>query len=289
MNRSFLFVPADSERKLQKALASGADALILDLEDSVSADARPMARSNIAAFPTDEFDGEVWVRINPLDTADATDDLRAAVPTAPQGIVLPKPIGARDSVQLGKLLDVLEHESGLEQGAIGIIPIATERPGALLQMQDYAVGIPRLTGIAWGAEDLSAALGASANRDDAGAWLAPYQLARSLCLLAATAAGVAAIDTVYTDFKDEDGLLRFAASARRDGFESMLAIHPAQVPIINAAFKPTQSEIQRANAIVALFAENPNAGVVALDGEMVDRPHLRQAERILSKAVRVET
>ena len=285
VSRSFLFVPADSERKLQKARSSGADALIIDLEDSVAVEARPMARKIahdfISGASAADPSADLWVRINPLDTEDALQDLRAVLPAAPKGIVLPKPRGATDVGQLAKLLDVLEHETGIEPGQTSIIPIATERPAALFHMHEYANSIPRLAGLTWGAEDLSTAVGATANRDESGNWLPPYQMARSLCLFAAAAAGVACIDTVYTDFHDADGLLAFATSARRDGFSGMLAIHPDQVAVINSAFLPSAAELARAEKIIKLFADNPGAGVLGLGGEMIDRPHLLQAQRIL--------
>ena len=284
MSRSFLFVPADSEHKLGKAATSGADALILDLEDSVAAAARPQARALAAEFLSKEYDAEIWVRINPLDSEDALHDLQAVMPAAPAGIVLPKPRGAGDATQLAKLLDVLEQECELQEGRTGILPVATERPAALFTMDAYATATPRLSGLTWGAEDLSAAVGASASRGADGNWLPPYQLARSLCLFAAAAAGVPAIDTVYTDYKDTAGLAEFAAAARRDGFEGMLAIHPDQVEIVNDAFVPTSEETERAQRIVELFAANPDAGTLGMDGEMIDRPHWLQAKRILKRA-----
>ena len=288
MSRSFLFVPADSERKLEKAGTSGADALILDLEDSVAASARSKARNLAAEFLKQECDAKIWVRINSLDTADALEDLQAVMPAAPEGIVLPKPRGASDAKQLAKLLDALEQESELEAGQTLILPVATERPAALFGMDEYAESTARLAGLTWGAEDLSTAVGASSNRDESGDWLPPYQLARSLCLFAAAAAGVPAVDTVYTDFKDADGLAEFAAAARRDGFEGMLAIHPEQVAIINKAFVPTPAETERAQRIVALFAANPEVGALGMDGEMIDRPHWLQAKRILETASRLK-
>jgi len=288
VSRSFLFVPADSERKLEKAGTCGADALILDLEDSVVASARSKARKLAAEFLKQKCDAKIWVRINPLDTEDALEDLQAVMPAAPRGIVLPKPRGADDATQLAKLLDVLENECDLAAGQTAILPIATERPGALFRMGDYADATPRLAGLTWGAEDLSTAVGASASRGDDGNWLPPYQLARSLCIFAAAAAGVPAVDTVYTDFKDADGLAEFAAAARRDGFEGMLAIHPEQVAIINKAFVPTPAETERAQRIVALFAANPEVGTLGMDGEMVDRPHWLQAKRILETASRLK-
>lgn len=285
MIRSFLFVPADSERKMQKALVSGADALIFDLEDSVAAaaraDARQLARENI--------DKNVWVRINPLDTEDADLDLEAIMPAAPAGIVLPKPENAGDAIDLAFRLDELETANNLEAGSTRILPLCTERPAALFSLGGYAGSTERLAGLSWGAEDLSTALGATANRDEGGNWLPPYELARSLCLVAAAAAEVAAFDTVYTDFRDTDGLARYASNARRDGFAGMLAIHPAQIAVINDAFCPSGAEIERAHRIIKLFEDNPGAGTLGLDGEMIDRPHLLQARRVIELAAAIET
>lgn len=281
MNRSFLFVPADSDRKLSKAGSAGADALILDLEDSVAPAARPDARRKAADFLRGERN--VWVRINPFDSEDAIADLEAVMPSSPQGIVLPKPRSAADVIALSRRIDALEQQLDIEPGRTRIIALCTERPEALFGLQDYAGATERLFGLSWGAEDLSAAVGASANRDAEGNWLPLYEMARSFCLLAAAAAEVTALDTVFTDFRDSEGLLRYAANARRDGFSGMLAIHPAQVEAINAAFLPTAEEITRAERIVALFAENPEAGTIGLDGSMVDRPHLVQAQRLLKK------
>ena len=284
VSRSFLFVPADSERKLEKAADSNADALILDLEDSVADSERPRARQIASEFISNHESISSWVRINPLNTEDALADLRELMPSAPAGIVLPKPQRAKDTIQLSKLLDVFEQESKLSQGQTLIMPIATEHPAALFHMHEYANTTPRLAGLTWGAEDLSAAVGATGNRDNDGNWLPPYQLARSLCLFAAAAAEVAAIDTVYTDYKDAKGLARYAAQARRDGFAGMLAIHPDQVGPINDEFMPSEEEIARAKRIVALFADNPESGVLGMDGEMIDRPHWMQAKRILDIA-----
>lgn len=286
VSRSFLFVPADSARKLEKARTSAADAIILDLEDSVTASELPKARHLAAGFLHNKPQAEVWVRINPLDTDDASEDLQAVMPAAPGGIVLPKPRDAADALSLANRLDELERAHGLEPGQTKILPIATERPGALFRMDSYADSTARLAGLTWGAEDLSVAVGASANRDAGGQWLPPYQLARSLCLFAAAAAGVPAIDTVYTDFRNPQGLAASAAAARRDGFEGMLAIHPEQVAIINNAFVPTSAETERARRIVELFAANPDAGTLGMDGEMIDRPHWKQAQRILETASR---
>jgi citrate lyase subunit beta/citryl-CoA lyase len=285
MNRSYLFVPADSERKMKKASVVGADALILDLEDSVPPDSRPAARELSRDYLVDRQ--RVWVRINPIGSEDAAADLEAIMPSAPTGIVLPKSRGADDVIRLASMLDVLERTHGIEAGCTRILPICTETPDALFTLGSYAGSNPRLAAMSWGAEDLSAAVGASAKRNDKGEWLPPYELARSLCLFGAAAAEVAAIDTVYTDFRDEKGLANYAANARRDGFSGMLAIHPEQVDVINRAFVPTTAELERAKQIIALFAENPGAGTLGMDGEMIDRPHLVQAERILQLAKRL--
>ena len=280
MIRSFLFVPADSERKLAKAADADADALILDLEDAVQAAERPRARVLAREFL--EGCDNAWVRINPFDSEEAADDLEAVMPAAPAGIVLPKPPGADSAVRLAQALDRLEDEHSLSRGQTRILPLCTEHPRALFSLDSYIGSTPRLAGLSWGAEDLAAAVGASTNRDESGEWLPTYTLARSLCLIAAAAASVPAFDTVYTDFRDQAGLARYARAARRDGFRGMLAIHPAQLAIINEAFQPDEQEIERARRIVALFEAQPGAGTLALDGQMIDRPHLKQAERVLA-------
>jgi len=276
MNRSYLFVPADSERKM------AADAVILDLEDSVLADARPAARDSAREFLVNK--PNVWVRINPIDTDDAVADLEAVIPSAPAGIVLPKPRSADDALQLAARLDDLEAVHGLEAGQTRIIAICTERPEALFSLHSYAGATQRLAGLSWGAEDLSAAVGATSNRHENGSWLPQFELARSLCLFAAAAAEVTAIDTVYTDFRDSEGLAKYAGNARRDGFSGMLAIHPGQVEVINKAFTPTAAELEWAERIVTAFEENPSAGTIGMDGKMIDRPHLVQAKRIVELA-----
>ena len=285
MDRSYLFVPADSERKLGRVMDAGADAIILDLEDSVAADARPAARDAAREFLVNKQN--IWVRINPVDTDDAVADLEAVMPSAPTGIVLPKPRSAADAVLLATRLDEMEAANGLEAGQTSIISICTERPAALFSLGKYASATARLVGLSWGAEDLSAAVGATANRNENGDWLPPYELARSLCLFAAAAAEVAAIDTVYTDFHDSEGLARYAGNARRDGFSGMLAIHPAQVDVINRAFVPTATELDWAERVVAVFEESPGAGTMGMGGKMIDRPHLVQARRIVELARRL--
>ena len=282
MSRSFLFVPGDSERKMEKAGGVGADALILDLEDAVA----PAAKSGARALTAEYLQGrdDAWVRINPVDTEYWEADLDAVVAAGPVGIMLPKARHARDAIRVSERIDVLENHHNLEHGSTRIIVLCTEHPEALFTLHSYVGTVPRLAGLSWGAEDLAAAVGASANRSTKGEWLPQFEMARSMCLFAAAAAEVAAIDTVYTDFRDHDGLLRYATNARRDGFAGMLAIHPAQVEVINAAFQPTAEDIERAERIVQAFSENPGAGTVGLDGKMIDRPHLVQAQRLLQQA-----
>ena len=287
MIRSFLFVPGDSERKLDKAGGVGADAIIVDLEDSVSEDSRPRARELARDFIAGRDDA--WLRINPVDSEQAVADLQAVMQSAPNGIMLPKARSADDATLLATRLDELESRYGIPAGQTRILPLCTERPRALFSLDSYVGATPRLAGLTWGAEDLSAALGARTSRDHEGHWLPPYELARSLCLFAAAAAEVPAIDTVYTDFRDAGGLASYAARAARDGFSGMLAIHPAQVAVINDAFSPGEDEIRRAERIVALFRDNPGAGALALDGEMIDKPHLVQARRIIALAERLKT
>lgn len=282
MNRSFLFVPADSERKMKKAGDAGADALILDLEDSVAPEVRPEARLMASEYLQGKQN--VWVRINPFDSEDAAADLEAVMPAEPTGIVLPKARSAADAIALSRRIDELEQRHGIEQGQTRIIVLCTERPEALFTLHGYMGATERLLGLSWGAEDLSVAVGASANRDEQGNWLPAFEMARSLCLLAAAAAEVTAIDTVFTDFRDAEGLLRYAEGARRAGFSGMLAIHPAQVAVINTAFEPSTAEIEHAESIVELFDANPGAGTVGLDGKMIDRPHLAHAQRLLERA-----
>ena len=282
MSRSFLFVPGDSERKMAKAGEVGADALILDLEDAVAPDAKTAARALTAEYVQGREDA--WVRINPVDTDHWEADLDAVIPSGPVGIVVPKARHARDAVKVSERIDVLENHHNMEHGGIGIIVLCTEHPEALFTLQSYVGTVPRLAGLSWGAEDLAAAVGASANRSTKGEWLPQFEMARSMCLFAAAAAEVAAIDTVFTDFRDHEGLLRYATNARRDGFTGMLAIHPGQVEVINAAFLPTAEEIERAERIVQAFSKNPGAGTVGLDGRMIDRPHLVQARRLLQQA-----
>ncbi|MET4897161.1 CoA ester lyase [Sphingomonadaceae bacterium jetA1] len=273
--RSLLFVPGDRPDRMAKAMGTGADALILDLEDAVAPDAKPRARDAIAAFLSRPRDADVglFVRINPVDGPLAADDLAAILDARPDGIVLPK---AEGLVSLHALA-----ARGVTH--IPILPIATETPAAIFRLGDYAGASIPLAGLTWGAEDLPAAIGATSAREADGDYTAPYRLARALTLFGAHAAGVPAIETVYPDFRDLDGLAAYAGRARRDGFTGMMAIHPAQVAVINAAFTPSEEELARARAIVELFAANPGAGALQLDGRMVDAPHLKAAQRLLAR------
>ncbi|HJP36236.1 MAG TPA: CoA ester lyase [Gammaproteobacteria bacterium] len=286
MVRSWLFVPGDSEKKLGKGESTGADALILDLEDSVAAARRPVGREMTREYleGADRSVCQLYVRINPLDSKDALQDLAGIIGGKPDGLVLPKAETVEDSHRLACYLDALEIANGIEQGTTKTFPIATETPGAMLTLDGYRDANERLSALAWGAEDLSAAIGASTNRDENGDMAAPYVLARSLCLMAAYAAGVQAVDTVYTDFRDDEGLRTSSNYARRDGFTGKIAIHPNQVGIINDAFTPSAEETAHAEAVIALFAANPEAGTLSLDGKMLDKPHLTQAERVLALA-----
>lgn len=275
--RSMLFVPGDRPDRMAKALGLGADALILDLEDSVAAANKPEARRAVAEFRATHPTAPLWVRINPLDGPEAEKDLAAVVGSRPDGIMLPKAEGGDSVTELARRLTERGNVTAM------ILPLATETPAALFALGSYA-GTKRLAGLSWGAEDLSAAIGASTAREEDGRYTPPFELARSLCLFGAAAAGVAPIETVYPDFRDLDGLAAYAARARRDGFLGMLAIHPDQVPVINAAFTPSAADIAHAQAVVDAFAANPGAGVLSLDGKMIDRPHLVQAQRILALA-----
>jgi citrate lyase subunit beta / citryl-CoA lyase len=287
--RSMLFVPGDSDKKLASCASADADALILDLEDSVAPGRKPFARERVAEFLQRQPPPPrtVWVRVNALGGEDCAKDLASVVPAHPAGIVLPKPRGAADVVALAGMLDELERRFAIEPGATKVLPIATETAASLFALGGYASCGPRLAALTWGAEDLSVAVGAASNVDEHGEWLPLFQLARSLCLLAAAAAGVGAIDTVYTDFRDERGLLRHTTAARRDGFSGKLAIHPEQVEIINRAFEPDAEEIAHARRVVAAFADE-GTGVVAVDGRMLDRPHLARARRTLNVAAALE-
>jgi citrate lyase subunit beta / citryl-CoA lyase len=285
--RSLLFVPADSAKKLDRAMTSGADALIVDLEDSIALDGKARARQSAAAFLKEAVASAnrpfLLVRVNGLATGLTDADLDAVAPAKPDAIMLPKAEGGASVIHADAKLAVREARSGLPDGQIKILPIATETAAALFVAGTFAGVSARLIGLTWGAEDLSADLGAQANRDGEGRWLDPYRLARVLCVAGAAAAAVPAIDTVYVDFRDSDGFRRECEEACRDGFVGKMAIHPAQVPIINEVFTPSADALTRAQAIIDAFAANPGAGVVGIGGVMYDRPHLTRAEQLLAR------
>ena len=286
--RSLLFVPADSTRKLNKAMSSGADALIIDLEDSIALDSKARARDSAAAFLKDAMANTqrpyLIVRVNGLQTGLTDADLDAITPAKPDAIMLPKAEGGAAIVHAAAKLAVREAQSDLPDSHIKILPIATETAAALFMVGTFAGARARLIGMTWGAEDLSAELGARANRDEQGRFLDPYRLARSLCLAGAAAAAVPAIDTVFVDFRNDAGFRRECEEACRDGFVGKMAIHPAQVPIINEVFTPSADAIAHAQTVVAAFAAAPGAGVVGIGGVMYDRPHLARAKQLLARA-----
>lgn len=284
--RSLLFIPGDDPKKIAKGLASGADALILDLEDSVASSRKPEARRIVCETLRARTPGapQLIVRVNALKSGEIAADLDGVMPGGPASIMLPKCEGGADVQHLGALIAVREAENDLADGQTHIIAIATETPVAIFKLGSIAGSSQRLDALTWGAEDLAGAIGAEANRDENGAYTDPFRLARSLALFAASAADVAPIDTVYTDFRNEAGLAAECRAARRDGFTGKMAIHPAQVAIINAVFTPDAAAIAHAARIVQFFRDNPDAGVVGIDGQMVDKPHLVQAERLLARA-----
>lgn len=285
--RSLLFVPGDSERKLEKGFGAGADVVIVDLEDSVAAANKGTARAVAARFITAQRQATksaVYVRVNDLTTGLTEDDLAALVPAKPDGIMLPKSNGGQDVQQLAASLRVHEAENGLPDGGIRILPIITETAIGVLAGASYAAASARLAGLTWGAEDLSAAVGARSARDETGRYTDVFRLARAMTILAAGAAEVAAIDTVFPDFRDMAAFETECREAERDGFTGKMAIHPAQVPVINAAFTPSAEAIARSKSVVDAFAAAGNPGVVGIDGKMYDRPHLRLAERLLARA-----
>ena len=284
--RSLLFVPGDSERKFAKASATGADVLILDLEDSVAPAMKEAARAQVSALLEERSprDWAFFVRINPFDTDLTLADLAAVVKPGLDGILLPKANGAADLEQLGHYLDAFEQAAGIVVGTTRIAVVATETPAAMFALGSYAPAHPRLCALTWGAEDLAAAIGALGNKGPDGDWSRPYQQARSMCLYAAANAGVAAIDTLYADFRDTDGLAADCRRARQDGFVGRIAIHPDQVATINAGFTPSDDEVAQAWRVVDAFAASPNAGTVGIDGRMYDIPHLKAAHKTLAAA-----
>ncbi len=283
--RSWLFAPGDSLKKMTKACEGEADIVILDLEDAVTEENKPTAREAIASFlngRSDRVRARIWVRVNPLDGDWTTRDLAAIMPARPGGIMLPKSRGRHDVEKLDELLTARELAQRIAPGSTPVIALVTETAAAMFTTGDYA-GAPRLTAMTWGAEDLADSIGAQSNRDADGEFGFTYRLARSLCLLGAAAAEVPAIETISTDFRDLDRLRDRAVQVRREGYRGMLAIHPAQVPIINEAFSPGADEIAEAQEIVALFEANPGAGTIGWKGGMLDRPHLSRARQLLAQ------
>ncbi len=282
--RSVLFVPGGSKKMLSKCDELTADILMLDLEDAVVPSRKDAARDMVAGLidsADENLRRRLWVRINSWQSGLLEEDLEVIAPLMPTGYLLPKSRSARDVSDLDRLLDNLELSD--EHRRSRILAMVTEVPEALQQLASYNTVLPRFEGMSWGAEDLSAALGASNNRDDNGNWLPIYEFARTQCRIAAASANVSALDTVYTDYKNPEGLKRYAHQAARDGFDGMLAIHPNQVEAINAAFTPTSAEVDRAHQVVAAFAANPDAGAIGLNGMMLDLPHLVQAKRVLRR------
>lgn len=277
--RSLLFVPGDRPERMEKALGLGADALILDLEDSVALAAKPDARKAVADFlgKTGERAVKLFVRLNPIGSGQVDADLGGIAGGKPDGIVLPKAEGAAS-------IDAIAARMAARGLFAPILPIASETPAAIFQLGNYKPAAHRMCGLTWGAEDLPAAIGATTSREEDGRYTPPYEVARSLTLFGAHAAGVPAIDTVFPAFRDIEGLTRYATRAARDGFTGMMAIHPSQIAPINAAFTPSADAVAHARKVVAAFAANPDAGVLQMDGSMIDAPHLKQAQRLLERA-----
>jgi len=282
--RSLLFVPGDSGRKFAKAQTAGADALILDLEDSVAPAQKRKAREHVAALLDNPAarDWSFFVRVNALDTDLTLEDLAAVVKPGLDGLLIPKANGGEDLARFGHYLDALETKSGMPLGSVKLAVVATETAKAMFNLASYAPAHPRLVALTWGAEDLAAAVGATDNRESDGAWTEPYRLVRTQCLFAASAAETTPIDTIHADFRDSDGLERDCRRSRRDGFLGRLAIHPDQVAIINRCYTPSPAEIAHAQRIVDAFAAEPGAGALGIDGKMVDIPHLKAARKVLA-------
>jgi citrate lyase subunit beta/citryl-CoA lyase len=284
--RSMLFVPGDSAKKFERARDAQADALILDLEDAVATPKKAEARAHVASLlgRAGAYDWRFFVRINPFESGLALDDLAAVVAPGLDGILLPKANGTTDVVRLGHCLDALETRAGMARGSVKIVVVSTETAAALFALGTYAPAHERLVGLTWGAEDLAAAIGATTNKDDQGDWGFPYLMARANCLFAATAAGVAPIDTLYADFRNPEGLAADCRAARRDGFTGRIAIHPDQVAIINQCFTPSEADVALARKVVAAFEAEPDRGAVGIDGQMYDIPHLKAARKTLAAA-----
>ena len=284
--RSLLFVPGDSRRKFDKGIGSGADVLILDLEDAVAPAQKDGARTLVAEWlgEAEVVAPRLFVRINPLSSGMAETDLAAVVRPGLAGILVPKADGAHDIAMLGAMIDPLEAEAGMAPNNVRIAVVSTETPAAMFALDSYAPAHPRLVGLTWGAEDLAAAIGATDNKEADGSWTEPYRLARSLCLFAAAAAEVAPLDTLYADFRDTAGLEADCRRSRRDGFTGRIAIHPDQVETINRCYSPSAEDVAHARRVVAAFAAQPHAGTIGIDGKMYDIPHLRAAHKTLAAA-----
>jgi citrate lyase subunit beta / citryl-CoA lyase len=284
--RSMLFVPGDSDKKFTKASGIGADALILDLEDSVAPSMKIEARGKVSALLDDKSprDWLFFVRVNPFDTGMTFEDMAAVVKPGLDGLLIPKADGAPDIARIGEELDRLEAAAGMAIGSVKIAVVATETAKAMFNLGSYTPAHSRLVALTWGAEDLAAALGATANKEEDGAWTSPYMLARNMCLFAAASAGVAPLDTLYVDFRDPEGLERDCKRARRDGFTGRIAIHPDQIAIINRCFSPSPEQIAEAQMIVDAFAAEPDAGTLGINGKMYDIPHLKAALKTLASA-----
>lgn len=285
--RSWLFAPGDSERKMAKAAGSDADLVLFDLEDAVATESKPLARRMVHDFLAANEAGQerLWVRINPLDGPHTLDDLAAIMPARPGGIMLPKVYGRQDVELLDHYLAAFEAAHGIERGSTPVIVLVTETAEAMFHTGSYK-GAARVVALTWGAEDLADSIGAASNRNPDGGYSFTYELARSMTLLGAATAGVPAIETIHADFRDSEGLRKRAEQVRRDGYAGMLAIHPDQVAVINAAFTPSDEEIARAQAIVDVFAANPGVGTIGFEGAMLDRPFLARAQRLLAQAGR---
>jgi len=283
--RSWLFAPGDSEKKMTKAMEGDADIVLIDLEDAVAEEAKPAARALVHDFLTANAaqHERLWVRVNPMDGPHTLADLAAVMPGKPGGIMLPKVYGRGDVERLDHYLCAFEAANGIEAGVTRVIVLVTETAEAMFHTGDYK-GAPRVVALTWGAEDLADSIGASSNRNADGSYGFTYELARTMCLLGAATAEVAAVETIQGDFRDLDGLKARAEKVRRDGYRGMLAIHPAQVPVINAAFAPNAAEIAEAQEIVALFAANPGVGAIGWKGGMLDRPYLSRAQNLLRLA-----
>jgi citrate lyase subunit beta / citryl-CoA lyase len=281
--RSWLFAPGDSEKKMAKAVNVSADLVILDLEDAVANENKPVARQMVHDFLKNSGDQRerIWVRVNPLDGPHTLDDLVSIMPAHPAGIMLPKVYGRADVELLDHYLTAFEAANGIARGSTPVIVLITETAEAMFHTGDYK-DAPRVVALTWGAEDLADSIGASSNRNADGSYSFTYEMARSLTVLGAASAGVPAIETISGDFHDLEALKARAEKVRRDGFRGMLAIHPAQVDVINAAFTPSEEEVAEAREIVTLFAANPGVGTIGWKGRMLDRPHLSRAQQLLS-------